>query len=115
MNRLDQLILILSCLAVAPEVQAEAATWQVATSRTDASDDNPGTALKPWKTISKAAALLEPGDTVIIHGGIYREYVHPARRGTLAQPITYQGRNGEEVVISGADVVTGWVPAGGKL
>ena len=94
---------------------AEAATWHVASGRADASDDNPGTALKPWKTISKAAEILQPGDTVIIHAGIYREYVHPAHSGTPSQSITYQGASGEEVVISGADVVTGWVPAGDKV
>ena len=115
MCRLNLSILILSCLAVASGAPADVATWHVAGGRPDASDDNPGTAQMPWKTISKAAALLQPGDTVIIHGGTYREYVHPARSGTPAQPITYQGATGEEVVVSGADVVTGWVPAGDKV
>jgi hypothetical protein len=115
MYRLALSILILACLAVAPGTPAEAGTWHVAGSRAEASDDNPGTAQKPWKTISKAAAILEPGDTVMIHGGTYREYVQPARGGTPAQPITYQGAPGEEVVISGADVITGWVPAGDKV
>ncbi len=47
-----------------------------------ASDDNAGTSEKPWKTISKAAATLAPGERVLVAPGVYRERVRPARGGT---------------------------------
>jgi len=80
-----------------------------------ASDENPGTVDRPWNTISKAAETLEPGDTVVIHAGTYRECVKPPRSGSESKPITYAAEEGEEVVISGADIVTGWTPAGKGL
>jgi len=52
--------------------------YVVAQNNLASSDDNPGTEAKPFKTISKAAALAEPGDTVFVYGGIYREWVAPA-------------------------------------
>ncbi|HEY8371039.1 MAG TPA: right-handed parallel beta-helix repeat-containing protein, partial [Thermodesulfobacteriota bacterium] len=78
-----------------------------------ASDANPGTQWQPWKTVSKAAATLQPGDVVVIRAGTYRETVRPARGGTSATSrITYLGYPGETVVITGADVQTGWVQEG---
>ena len=35
-----------------------------------ASDDNDGSAAKPFRTISRAAALAEPGTRVLIHAGL---------------------------------------------
>lgn len=94
---------------------ADAETYHVAQGYTSASDENSGTADHPWKAISQAASKLLPGDTVIIHGGIYREYVRPSRSGTEARPITYAAAEGEEVVISGADIVTGWTAVGNGI
>ena len=90
-------------------------TYHVAQNRPDASDQNPGTAEKPWKSISKAAETLQAADTIVIHAGIYREHVMPARGGTESLPITYAAADGEEVVISGADVVTGWTSVGNGI
>lgn len=89
---------------------ARAETYHVAQGHSAASDGNPGTADLPWKTISRADALLQPGDTVMIHAGTYREYVKPARGGTESQPISYIAADGEEVVISGADMIKKWTP-----
>ena len=36
----------------------------------------------PFKTISAAAAVALPGDTITVHAGIYREWVNPPRGGT---------------------------------
>jgi len=47
----------------------------------NASDDNDGTIDRPLKTINAAAQIAEPGTRVLIHGGTYRETVHPARGG----------------------------------
>ena len=40
------------------------------------SDTNDGaSSFTPFATISKAAALAEPGDEIIVHDGVYRESV----------------------------------------
>jgi hypothetical protein len=68
-----------------------------------ASDSNSGTADAPFATISKAAAVLEPGERVIIGGGIYDEFVRPGRGGTgPANMISYEAAPGERVILSGA-------------
>ena len=47
-------------------------------------DSNTGSAQEPFKTISAAAAIAQPGDAVIVHGGIYRERINPPRGGNSA-------------------------------
>lgn len=37
----------------------------------DGCDDNPGTAAAPWRSPQRAAGVVRPGDTVIIHAGLY--------------------------------------------
>jgi len=74
----------------------------------DASDENPGTVTKPFKTISKAAAEALPGDTVEITAGVYREHVSPAMGGSSPDKmITYRARQGDKVIIKGSDL---WKP-----
>ncbi len=82
----------------------------------NASDANPGTSQLPFKTISRAAALTLPGDTVIVHGGIYRECVRPTKGGTGPDKmITYQAAPGETVVIKGSKMFDPvWQPANPK-
>ncbi|MCL1900599.1 MAG: right-handed parallel beta-helix repeat-containing protein, partial [Promicromonosporaceae bacterium] len=79
------------------------------------SDTAAGTAGEPLLTIGAAAALAQPGDTVVVHEGVYREWVNPPRGGTADAPITYQAALGEDglfepVTISGAEVITDWNP-----
>ena len=63
----------------------------------------------PLKTISAAAELAQPGDTIIVHEGIYREEVNPPRGGLSdAQRIVYTAAPGEKVVIKGSEAVKGW-------
>ena len=53
--------------------------------------------------------MAQPGDTVTIHEGIYRERINPPRGGTSdAKRITYQAASGEKVIIKGSEVVKGW-------
>ncbi len=86
-------------------------TFFVAQGNARASDENPGSEDRPWKTLGRAARVLEPGDRVVVKRGVYREWVRPARGGVgPAQMITYEAAQGEEVVLSGADPVAGkWV------
>jgi Right handed beta helix region/Protein of unknown function (DUF1565) len=88
---------------------AAAAEYHVATTGDDAAA---GSSDKPWKTIKKAADTLQAGDTVIVHAGVYRERVDPARGGTAASPIAYQAADGEDVSIRGSERVTTWVKEG---
>jgi len=86
-------------------------TFFVAQTHPAASDENPGSEDRPWKTISRAASLLEPGDCVIVKQGVYREWVRPARGGSSpTQMITYQASRGDRVILSGSEPVAGrWV------
>ena len=72
------------------------------------SDLNPGTEDKPFLTINKAARVAKPGDVITVHEGVYREWVNPKRGGTSSQRITYQAAEGENVVITGAEVISDW-------
>lgn len=83
-------------------------TLHVAMTGADSAD---GSRSRPFRTISRAAELAQPGDTVIVHEGEYREWVRP-RRGGLSgtRRITYQAAPGEHVAIKGSERVTGWEP-----
>jgi hypothetical protein len=74
------------------------------------SDDADGSAERPLRTINRAATVAEPGDTVVVHAGEYREWVKP-RRGGLSDTrrITYEAAAGEHVVIKGSERISGWV------
>lgn len=82
-------------------------TWVVAKSHPLANDDRADTEEAPFKTISRAAQLAKPGDTVLVHEGIYRERVAPVRGGEEGRPITYTAAPGETVVIKGSEI---WKP-----
>ncbi len=72
-------------------------------------DQNDGTAAKPFKTISAAAQLAQPGDVVIVHEGVYRERINPPRGGESdTNRIVYQAAPGEKVEIKGSEVVKNW-------
>jgi hypothetical protein len=73
-----------------------------------ASDENQGSEAAPWRTISRSLAGLAPGDTVVIHKGVYREWVAPKVSGTAEKPITFTGAPDEEVILTGADAITEW-------
>jgi len=84
---------------------AYAADYHVAANVPGAADGNPGTAEQPWKTLQKAAATVQPGDTVFIHAGRYPESVYLRTAGTAAAPITFAAFEDDEVVLDGADPI----------
>lgn len=99
-----------------PEARVPGVELHVAKTGSDAAA---GTAGEPLLTIGAAAALARPGDTVVVHAGVYREWVNPPRGGTADAPITYRAALGadgryEPVTISGAEVVTDWRPHPGS-
>jgi hypothetical protein len=77
---------------------------------------NTGSANLPFKTISAAARLAQPGDTVLVHAGVYREQVDPPRGGTSdAVRITYTAAPGEKATITGSDPARGWTKVSGDV
>lgn len=79
-------------------------------------DANSGSASRPFRTISAAARIAQPGDIITVHEGTYRERVSPPRGGTSdRRRIVYQAAPGERVAIKGSEVVTGWEKAAGDV
>lgn len=78
-------------------------------------DGYPGTAARPFRTISRAAGIAVPGDTVTVHAGVYREWVSPANGGTKEKRIGYRSAGDGEVVISGAELVKDWKDEGHQV
>ncbi|MFW5767454.1 MAG: right-handed parallel beta-helix repeat-containing protein, partial [Bacteroidota bacterium] len=77
--------------------------YHVAQNHPRASDNNAGTKEEPFLTISKAANILQPGEKVIIHEGVYREQITPARGGSGAEKlIIYQAAEDEKVIVKGS-------------
>jgi hypothetical protein len=71
-----------------------------------ASDTNAGTAEMPFKTIGRAAELLQPGERVLVASGVYREWVRPVRGGTDPQHIiSYEAAPGAHVVVKGSEIL----------
>lgn len=81
----------------------------------DGSDRDAGTEGQPWGTIQTAAERVKPGDTCIVHTGVYRETVRPARSGTADQPITFAVAVGEKVLITGTEQIADWTRHEGNI
>ena len=73
------------------------------------SDSNDGSVTAPFRTISHAARMAQPGDIITVHAGTYREWINPANGGESdSKRIIYQAAEGENVFIKGSEVITGW-------
>jgi len=89
---------------------ALAATYHVAKS---GDDGNSGDEASPFLTIQRAADVMQAGDTVIVHAGVYREWVKPVRGGVEGERVTYRAAPGELVAIKGSEVLAGpFTPVG---
>jgi alpha-N-arabinofuranosidase len=72
-------------------------------------DTHDGSAAKPLLTITAAATKAQPGDTVTVHAGVYREHVNPPRGGTSDDcRIIYQAAADGRVTITGSEQAAGW-------
>jgi len=94
------ILVLLPCVTVATE-------FHVSVTGSEAND---GSSAKPFRSISKAAQLAQPGDIITVHAGVYRESINPPRGGKSdTKRIVYQSAPGEKVEIKGSEVITGWV------
>jgi hypothetical protein len=57
----------------------------------------------PLASLAKACAIAQPGETIVLRGGVYREVLAPKNDG-----VTIRAMKGEKVTISGADLIEGW-------
>ena len=79
-------------------------------------DGNDGSSGRPYQTISAAARVAQPGDTITVHAGTYRERVTPPRGGESNEKrIVYQAAAGEQVTIKGSEVVRDWKRFNGSV
>ena len=76
------------------------------------SDTNNGSLATPFQTIAKALATAQPGDSVELHAGTYRESINPPISGTALSPITIENYSNDTVVVSACNVVPGPWTAG---
>lgn len=69
-----------------------------------------GSQMHPYKTISQAAAVAQPGDEILVAPGVYREEVSPRWAGKKGQNIVYRSTVPRGAVITGAEPAKGWQP-----
>jgi hypothetical protein len=85
-------------------VPALAANYVVDQATPMASDTNPGTEEKPFKTIQRAVDALKPGDTLFVMEGHYPERVKITTSGAAGHPITFRSVPRWSAIIDGFDV-----------
>jgi parallel beta helix pectate lyase-like protein len=87
-------------------------TYYVDGSSPGGDDRGPGTSERPFRSISRAAEVLQPGERVVIAAGIYRECVRPARGGSGPDKmISYEAAPGAVVIVKASEVLRDWLPS----
>ena len=87
------MMMVLFALVIGVSLDAMSRVYYVSPS---GNDGNAGTLANPWRTISKAGAGLQAGDTVLVRAGVYHERVQISNSGTLVAPIVYRAYPGEK-------------------
>jgi hypothetical protein len=74
------------------------------------SDADPGSQARPWKTLSKAAAAAQAGDSVLVLAGTYSDPAsdafrafNPAQSGRPGAPIVFQSRPPRAATLASAN------------
>jgi hypothetical protein len=88
-------------------------TYYVDGSSSRSDDRGPGTLKRPFRTIGKAAEVLQPGERVMIAAGTYRECIRPARGGSGPEKmISYEAAPGAVVIVKGSEIIgDDWEPS----
>ncbi len=71
------------------------------------SDSKSGLTGSPFRTIQKAANVVNPGDTVYVRGGTYNERVALTRSGSSRAYITVRNYPGETAILDGTGLGNG--------
>jgi parallel beta-helix repeat protein len=98
----------LSWLACPTQLLQAATVINVDAQNSTANDTNSGDPDAPLKTITEALKRVQPGQTVRIRAGQYREELNFKTTGTADAGIVIEAAPGERVVVNGADSVNGW-------
>ena len=119
MLRLASAVLLLFTL---PALNTYGADYYVAT---DGDDTNAGTLDAPFKTVGHAVSQIASGDTLYIRGGTYRDVTDYGVNSHVMMNMvnrkastktTIRNYNNEEVILSGARVITGaWTQHSGHI
>jgi len=104
MNTHRHLQIIAAVVLLVCAGSTEARTWHVDALATG---EQTGDEAAPFATINQAAALAEPGDTVLVRPGVYREWVRPRRGGTAEAPVVYRSAQRHAAVVRGSFPLTG--------
>ncbi len=67
----------------------------------DGDDASPGSAEAPFRTINHGLSVLQPGDTLVVRAGLYREELRDTipSGDSWERPVTLRAMPGEEVII----------------
>ena len=100
-------LLFCSCENMSGDKNSNKVSGQMYVNGTTGNDENdgltPGTA---FKTINKAAQEAQPGNTVLVAAGLYREHIKPARGGTSENSRIIYKANGDVVVKASEQIPT---------
>ena len=105
MKQLKIIILGISLFACTASSKGDRTSYFVAP---NGSDKNPGTLMRPFKTVQQCAELVKPGSTCWLREGTYRETIVPKTSGTKSRPILFAAYRNEPVTISGTEIVSNW-------
>jgi hypothetical protein len=109
------LLLIVACVCLIAPGGSDIRAREIHVAKTG-SDLASGSHTDPYLTINKAASVAQPGDTVIVHAGTYREWIKPVRGGTDENKrIAYSAAPGEQVIIKGSERITSWARQAGGV
>ena len=109
MFRLFGMMSLWAVLSLCEPQQALAATYVVDQAAPGASDTNPGTEEKPFKTVQQAAGVVRPGDTVLVMAGQYAERIKLRTSGAEGRPITLRTVPRRSAVVGGFEVQASYI------
>ena len=109
-NISSRVLLLLVIIGLAIAVNANSATYYVATY---GSDSNNGLSEEtPFKTVKKAVDTVQPGDKVMVKAGTYFERIQIKTSGLPGSPIEFEGERGPNgeflTIIDGGEPATSW-------
>jgi len=107
MRAVRRAVWLVGCVAIGVAGAAHGRTVVVNQSSPACSDENPGTAERPLKTIGRALQMAAAGDTIVVKAGRYAETVAPAKSGEEGKVIVLKAAEGEEVVVLGGMTLSG--------